>query len=251
MQEDKSFWSFPVFKVDKNLTVVEQSADAARLFGQITSFRDLLTENSRELAASLISSEEDHGSIELYLYNKAGEITLVDTYIAKENDLHAYLTVVEKESEKNRESSCLSEMRTELQRKNAELMAEKERVEQMLEENQRMSAPFIEVSKGVALTPLFGEIDHDKMTVVTQHLLEKANETKASQVIIDLTALETLDIEGVKALEKLFISLDVMGVKVTISGIQTEQAKSMQIMNINGKVRYISSLEKVFSYQPS
>ncbi|SES15718.1 STAS domain-containing protein [Salisediminibacterium halotolerans] len=251
MQQVKSPWPFPIFKVDKKLTVIEQSSDAQRLFGQVSSLQSLLAEGSREKAASFISSEGDHGPVELYMYNKEGEMTLVDGYMSKENDLQVHLMVIEKDSKIKQVSDRLTELRKELERKNEELLDEKERAEKMLAENQRLSAPFIEVSKGVGLTPLFGEIDQDKMIVVTQHLLERANETKSKQVIIDVTALDTLDIEGVKALEKLFVSLDVMGVNVTVSGIQTEQAKSMQLMNTNASVRYISSLEKVFSYQSS
>ncbi|WP_431804341.1 hypothetical protein [Halobacillus andaensis] len=60
---------------------------------------------------------------------------------------------------------------------------EKEKLEEAIEQNNRLSAPFIELTKDTALVPLFGDLTSDKMQAVEDYLL-KASQKRGDRPIV-------------------------------------------------------------------
>ncbi|GAJ98443.1 STAS domain-containing protein [Geomicrobium sp. JCM 19055] len=229
MQEpSNSHLPLPSFKIDKNYDILERSTEAVKHFKAERSFLTIVDEDSVNKVKHWLQPEHEQMRIEVNVFTVDGELILVDLYVGWISELHAEVLVVKKDEAFSRVMNQLAQLRSRLQDTNMQLMVEKERLEVTMEENRQLSAPFITLNDDVALVPMFGDLDDKKIRSVEDKLLKQIYEDSADDIIFDFTAVGKISDYGMVGLKNLLQSLSVMGMNVTIAGVDRSVAASFQ-----------------------
>ncbi|MFB4163206.1 STAS domain-containing protein [Alteribacillus sp. JSM 102045] len=215
----------------------------AKTFGEPFSLLEIIEEQSRAKVEQMIHPDVEETSLEINIVTKTGDVLLADLYAGWNSELHGEVLVIKKDQAIMTVTSRLNSLRTRLQETNMEFFKEKERVEEVLAENNRLSAPFIEMTEEVALVPLFGDIDENKMTVMKDHILKSAHLDEMYIILIDFTAMGHIDRKGLTGFKNLFKSLQYMGKEVVVTGIHPKQAQRLHALDIQVEIKFIQSLQ--------
>lgn len=110
---------------------------------------------------------------------------------------------------------------------NTKIISEKERI------ISELSAPVIPVTKGTGVLPLIGEIDLDRATAIMESVLSQSASMRISRIVIDMSGVPTMDTAVACQLSKMFKGLNLIGIRVTLSGIRPEVAQAATSLGIN------------------
>lgn len=92
---------------------------------------------------------------------------------------------------------------------------------------QAMAAPILEVWEGVLVLTVVGRMDAGRASLMQENLLRSVVEKRARFAVIDLTAVDTVDIETARYLLQLTRALRLLGTRAMISGIQPRVAQAL------------------------
>lgn len=94
-----------------------------------------------------------------------------------------------------------------------------------------LSSPIIEVWDGVLALPVIGSVDGDRALHMTQLLLERVTAMRSRAVILDLTAVESIDANTTGYLLRIVQALRLLGTQCALCGISPQLAQSITELN--------------------
>ncbi|WP_203339249.1 STAS domain-containing protein [Planococcus beijingensis] len=240
-------WPLPAFKLNNKLAIVESSEEAEKLVGSCSDFLDFVDEGSRQKALSFLLSSESAKPLELNFISKTGELFLGDVYSKWISDFSLNIVLVPKDNRLMEITNQLLSLRRRLQETDYDLLLEKERTEELLQQVRELSAPCIDLGKKHVLIPLFGDLDPHKIEVIRFHILNQVYENGAETVIMDLTAMEKLEQDGADYLKSLMQTFKVMGIEGIITGINPQHAQQLHHLQTGLDLHFVSSLQMVLA----
>ncbi len=130
--------------------------------------------------------------------------------------------------------------RAEAERRAAEAAAANLRLEEHINEQQRLldlvatlETPTVSLADGVLLIPIVGHLDPHRAGVMRGRLLEMAHHQRAHLIVMDIAGVATLDQQAAQALIETTQALRLLGCKVALSGISSQVARTMVGLNID------------------
>jgi rsbT co-antagonist protein RsbR len=242
---DRAF-PIPYYVINKNFNIQSLSQEAEDLHGPKENLLDIFDQDSLSKVKDWVVPEIQKASIEIHLKPKGAEDRPItaDLYVSWENDLYAQVILMLKDNNLNKVTKTLDQLRSRLNDTNFELLEEKEKLEEAIDQNNRLSAPFIELTADTALVPLFGDLTQEKMYAVEDYLLYSSQKDEIDRILFDFTAVGNLQREGVQVFINIMTSLFYMGPEIVLIGIQPDQAKRLSEMNLPSEVIFINSLQQ-------
>jgi rsbT co-antagonist protein RsbR len=110
------------------------------------------------------------------------------------------------------------------------------------------SVPIVPIKNGIAVLPLVGEIDEKRAKLLIEQSLTRSSQLKLSKLIIDFSGVYKVDEIVVESLEKLILSLGLIGVKPILTGLRAEM--SLSFINSGAAMKNIeikSTVEQVLN----
>lgn len=118
---------------------------------------------------------------------------------------------------------------------NAQLAEKINEQEKLLQLVATLEVPVIQLSNGILLAPLVGHIDSRRATLLTNRLLQRANQQHAAMVIIDITGIPLMDTMVAQLIVELTQALRLLGCKIALCGISAEVAITLTNLGISLK----------------
>ncbi len=100
-------------------------------------------------------------------------------------------------------------------------------VEQQRQKILDLSAPILEVGKGVLAVPIIGNLNEEQSAVLSRKLLRTVEKRMIRRVILDLTGIAEFDPAGTTRLQQMIRSLRLLGSESAIAGIRPELAANI------------------------
>ncbi|WP_169910942.1 STAS domain-containing protein [Evansella clarkii] len=229
--------------IDRNFKILHATSEAAALLGKVDTFLSAVEEGSHAKVKKWVKPEQEKITLEANLVTEQGEVIAAELAVGWGNELYGEIVIFEKQSSINEVTGQLANLRERLSETNFELLSEKEKLEEALQENNRLSAPYIQITDDVALIPLYGDLNESKMNVIQANVLASSNEQSSETLLFDFTAVGSIEASGVKMLKKMFASLCYMGNEVLITGVKPDQAKRLHELDIKLHIEFIHSLK--------
>jgi rsbT co-antagonist protein RsbR len=96
-----------------------------------------------------------------------------------------------------------------------------------------LSIPIIKISDKVGVLPLVGDIDTQRARHLMDKALTKGSELSIEHLIIDLSGVPIIDTMVADRIFKVIDSLNLIGIKATLTGVRPETAQIMVQLGIN------------------
>jgi anti-anti-sigma factor len=109
----------------------------------------------------------------------------------------------------------------------AELTEQLEIIQRQQEAIRTLSTPILQVWEGVLALPVLGVLDAPRAAAMMESLLEAVSRTRARQVILDLTGVETIDTATADHVVKLVAAVELLGARGIVTGIRPEVARAI------------------------
>ncbi|MBH0175712.1 STAS domain-containing protein [Fictibacillus sp. 23RED33] len=111
-----------------------------------------------------------------------------------------------------------------------------------------LSSPIILLNKTTGLLPLIGEIDTVRAKHILQHTLNSCSEKGLDHLFIDLSGVLIIDTMVAQQIFQLINTLDLLGVKSTLSGIRPEIAHTAVQLGLDfNDISITSTLERAIT----
>jgi rsbT co-antagonist protein RsbR len=120
-----------------------------------------------------------------------------------------------------------AEAKAEELRKSAELIAAQKETIRVL------STPLLPLSPGVLAAPLIGSIDAQRSEQFLEVLLDRVAAQGIRIVILDVTGVETIDMQAANALMRAAQAVRLLGARVLVTGIQPSMAKILVQLGVD------------------
>lgn len=237
----------PAFRLSKSFEVLDCSQEARKLFGPDKAFKDLIDEGSLKKAEKLLASEAASLKFELNLVTVADELILADLYGTWNLDEILTLIIVPKEGGLERISQQLRQLQNRLRETDYDLFQEKELTTELLQRVRQLSAPRIRLDLNQMLIPLFGDLTAVKVNTVQDDLLKDIHDANVETVIVDFTAVDQIEEEGLRLWNGLMQSFKLMGVECVITGVKPAHAKRLHALESHIVMHFASSLLEVLA----
>ena len=127
----------------------------------------------------------------------------------------------------------LSYERTEQSRKEREVRAQQEVIEQQKALIRALSSPIIQIWDGVLTVPLTGMLDSDRAVQMMERLLDEIIKTRANYAILDLTGVDVVDTSTADHLVRIIRAIELLGARAVISGIRSAVAQTMTSLGVD------------------
>lgn len=121
----------------------------------------------------------------------------------------------------------------ELETRLAELKAARETEERLLYTIDEISTPILNIFTNVVLMPLIGAIDSNRAQRMISLLLEHVVRTRASVVILDITAVSLIDTQVANVLIRAAQSCNLLGAGVILCGMTPDVAQVVVSLGID------------------
>ncbi len=117
--------------------------------------------------------------------------------------------------------------RAEQERKEREVIEQREVIERQQQVIHELSTPIIEVWDGVITVPLIGALDDSRTDEVMIRLLQHLSRTRSRYAILDLTGADVVDTHTADSLLRIVRAVRLLGARAVVSGIQPAVAQTM------------------------
>src|SRR6478736_3677310 len=115
-----------------------------------------------------------------------------------------------------------------------------------------LSVPIVRMTKETGILPLVGDVDTQRAQILMETALSKGSEYQLKWLIIDLSAVPIIDTMVADQLFKVIAGLQLIGVRVVLSGIRSEIAQTMVGLGITiDHIKTFGSLHQAVSYTNS
>lgn len=95
-----------------------------------------------------------------------------------------------------------------------------------------LSTPVLQIRERMLLMPLIGVIDTHRARMITENLLNAVRDARAKVVVIDVTAVATIDTKVANHLIQTVTAARMMGAHTVVTGVTAEVAQSMVALGI-------------------
>ncbi|UOQ86434.1 STAS domain-containing protein [Gracilibacillus salinarum] len=232
----------PYFEIDQHYTILDLSQKAKDIFIHSDHFLSLVDVGSKEKAERFLSPTAEIESVELNLKTKGNPFAAFDVSISwMDGTGQIICQPVNHHIEKLAEQ--LSDLRGRLDQTNIDLLNKKEALESSQKRVNHLSGPLIMLSERLAFIPLFGDLTEEKLEVLTDRLLQQLNQSDYQHLLIDFTAVDEMEAEGLRKLTDFIQMVELLGPEPVISGLSPNQ-----VQMVNGYEGF-SSIRKVNSVQ--
>lgn len=135
-------------------------------------------------------------------------------------------------------------------------VAERERAEtalreklQLIEEQEtalcRMVAPIIQVWDGVLTVPVMGGLDGQRASVLMERLLSAIAGSQTRHVILDLTAVDSVDSSTADHLVRIVRAVELLGARLVVTGIRPAVAQTVVSLGLDlGRIPTLRNLQE-------
>ncbi|KGX84391.1 STAS domain-containing protein [Pontibacillus marinus] len=233
----------PFVTIDRKFYILEYTPEASELLNLNPSFLESVDQDSHDKVIKWVNPDAGKVNIEINMH-KESEVFLIDLYVHWKNDLQAEVIMMPKYEANNHVSGMLEKLQKRLNDTNFELLEEKDKLEAAVDQNNRLSAPYIRLTTDTALIPLFGDLDERKLFAIKDQVLEEAHHYNHDRILFDFTGVGAFNPESLHLLRDIFKSLFYMGKEVVIIGIKPDQARKLNEMSIQMNLKYMHSLQK-------
>ena len=108
-----------------------------------------------------------------------------------------------------------------------------------------MAAPIIQIWKGVLVVPVIGQLDSERVSLITAALLDSIVQTRAHAAILDLTAVAQVDTSTADHLVRIIRAVSLLGARGLISGIAPAVAQTIVSMGVDlSQITTLASLHE-------
>lgn len=119
-----------------------------------------------------------------------------------------------------------------------------------------LSTPIIEVWRGVLCLPIIGIMDSERGAQMMGEILTAVVDKRASQVIIDLTGIDTMDSETLNQLVATAKAIRLLGTECVLTGIRPAVAQTLVALQFGGSVETTlrsvrEALNRILSRRPA
>lgn len=139
------------------------------------------------------------------------------------------LELIERAIEAQREAESKNELNAALSEKLALIESQHQ---QILD----LSAPILDVFDGVLLLPVIGSLDDARARTITERLLSAVVSHRSRLVLIDLTAVETMDETSTTALKRMLTAIEMLGSRPIVTGISPQIAQLLTQLGDRGDI---------------
>ena len=244
MKQAEGFFGVPYLVINKNFDIQHYNKELEDVVGLSQNFLNMLDESSVKKVQHEVTPSKRKNRLEVTLLSPVKESMLFDLYIVWKNDLQATMMLIPKDEHLMAISASLARLQERLNSTNFELLEEKEKLQESIETNYRLSAPFIKISPDTAVIPLFGDINHKKMEVISEPILQKVQQADVERLLFDFTAVGDFENAGMEAFGNIVRSLIYMGHEIVIIGVTPDQARKINEWKIKLPLKFISSLQQ-------
>ncbi|WP_108672083.1 STAS domain-containing protein [Peribacillus acanthi] len=98
-----------------------------------------------------------------------------------------------------------------------------------------LSVPVVQLTKGVAILPLIGNIDTERAQLLMEQTLKEAERLQLSHLLMDLSGVAIVDTMVADQLFKVIASLRLLGVETTLTGLRPEIAQTVVNIGVEFK----------------
>ncbi|WP_437279674.1 PAS domain S-box protein [Sorangium sp. So ce375] len=120
---------------------------------------------------------------------------------------------------------CVARDLTESKRAEEERWRLREAVHRQAILVEELSTPIIPITDTIMVVPLVGSLDEQRLSRMTESLLQALSARSASVVILDITGVRTVDQQAVHGLIRSVGSARLLGARVLLSGIRPDVAR--------------------------
>lgn len=139
------------------------------------------------------------------------------------------LELIERAIEAQRDAESKSEL-------NAALSEKLALIEMQHQQILDLSAPILDVFDGVLLLPVIGSLDDSRAKTITERLLLAVVSHRSKLVVIDLTAVETMDHTSATALRRMLTAIEMLGSRPIVTGISPQIAQLLTQLGDRGDI---------------
>lgn len=97
----------------------------------------------------------------------------------------------------------------------------------------QISTPILQLSTGLLILPVVGELDRERLEQMRARLLEAIRDRRARAVVLDVTGVPDIDTVAANQLIAAVTSARMMGAEVIISGLSAEIAQTLVTVGID------------------
>ncbi|WP_053362941.1 STAS domain-containing protein [Bacillus sp. FJAT-27251] len=235
----------PYFRISTDFAILTVSDRSLEIYEPSGNFLDLVDWESKNKAAQLLAKKDERAEGELIMKTKDSPYALVDVSVVWDKS-EGHIICLQKDHRLAELESIVEKHRLRLAETNLELLEKKEQVEKSLNEIKSLSCPFIKLTKGTALVPLFGNLDQKLIQQNEERIMHKAHDGDYEDILFDFNGVGTLTDEGVDAFIMLIKELQIMGISPSIIGIKPNHAFYLNRSPAKLDVPFLNSLSKAF-----
>ncbi|MYL33691.1 hypothetical protein GLW05_08785 [Pontibacillus yanchengensis] len=233
----------PLLMINTKFDTLQYTPEASKVFDVTECFLDMVDEGSKSKVEKWIQPKQGKSKLEINIYGKSSDVVLTEVYVRWMNDLHAEVILYPKEKQNEHITTMLDKLQNRLNDTNFALLEEKEKVEDTLKENYRLSAPFIQLTKDIAFVPLFGDVSEEKLHTIKEQVLAKAHDHHSNRILFDFTAVGELSAEGFRVLNEVFKTLDFMGKEIVLIGVKPKHSMKINEFKVQLNIQFLHSLQ--------
>ncbi|WP_345243847.1 STAS domain-containing protein [Pontibacillus salipaludis] len=244
MRQVNNQYPAPCLTINKKYTILEYTQEASEMFHLTPSLWEIIEEGSHTKVKEWVVPSQPKSKVEINMITASKQVVLVDLYVKWNNDLQAEIMIFPKEGQNQHVTKMLDRLQTRLNDTNFELLQEKEKLEDAKHQNDKLSAPFIQLTDETSLIPLFGDISEEKLLTIKDQILLNAHTHESDCLLFDFTAVGEMHQEGVYVLKDIFTSLLYMGKEIVIVGVKPIQAQRLHHLKIRFNLSFVTSLQE-------
>ncbi|KGP72561.1 STAS domain-containing protein [Pontibacillus yanchengensis] len=243
MQQVHDQMPLPLLQINTKFDTLQYTPEASEVFDITENFLNMVDEGSKSKVEKWIHPSQGKSMLEINVYGKSSDVVLTEVYVRWLNDLHAEVILHPKEKQNEHITTMLDKLQNRLNDTNFALLEEKEKVEDTLKENHRLSAPFIQLTEGIAFVPLFGDLSEEKLFTIKEQVLAEAHNYQTDRILFDFTAVGELDAEGFCVLNDVFKTLDFMGKEIVLIGVKPNHSMKINEFKVQLNIQFLHSLQ--------
>lgn len=140
--------------------------------------------------------------------------------------------VQERETALQQLTVSLEQRSVEVERALAELRQSVKERDELSQTIRELSSPVLPVMHGVLVMPLIGVIDSERISLLTQSLLDAVERHRAGTVILDVTGVPIVDTQVARALLHVAETTRLLGAQTILVGLRPELAQTIVSLDL-------------------
>ncbi|MFC0190426.1 Stressosome protein rsbRB [Fictibacillus aquaticus] len=247
MPYNEKYLPVPYIKIDEYGNILNYSDEARKIFSfEKMNVASLLDEESVQKLLKNSIPSLDKKCFELNFKTFDSPFALYDVHLSWDHDHIGHLVAMPKDSGSVRIVNQLSSLQQRLSSTNFELYEKKEMLEKALNRMNILSGPFIGITDRIALVPLFGDLNGEKMIAITSNVIQQAYEGDYDEVLFDFSGVGDILEDGISKFTELFNILMCMNsISIRIAGIKPVHAQTMNRLGFDLEAYFDTSLKDV------